>query len=187
MLYETLGRNQLQNERDIAQRRIQAQRSGMSSAQLAAFEMQNIMTSQLGAQQVAQQSLLEMGALEAQFAGMEAQNQANMFELLNTNRASIASIDAQKFSSSGIKQAQELFPDETAENQLIIAKQLSGMELTPAEEKIYKALLKKRTTPPPTIVTNNKSKTKDELYAETMAAQNERYLNGQLGRDKDKT
>jgi hypothetical protein len=144
VLYETLGRTQLQNERDIAQRRMQAQRSGMTSSQLAAFEMQNIMAGQLGAQQVAQQSMLEMAGVEAQYAGLEAQNQANLFEILNSNRASVAAIDAQKYSSSAISQAAELYPDASKAEHLIIAKSILGMELSKEETTIYKTLTSAR-------------------------------------------
>jgi len=134
MLYETLGRSQLQNERDIAQRRIQAQRSGMTSSQLAAMEMQNIMVGQMGAQQVAQQYRQEQALMEQQFAGAEDDIYAGLFNTFNQNAGQIAAVDAQRFSASGLQQIQELFPDAPRDVQLLLAKDYMGYTLSSAEQ-----------------------------------------------------
>lgn len=113
----------------------------MTSAQLAAFEMQNIMAGQLGSQQVAQQALLETAALETQYAGLEAQNQARAFEIMNSNRANVAAIDAQRYASSAISQIKELFPNATPEQLQILARQYLGFDLTADDKKVIKSLI----------------------------------------------
>lgn len=143
MLYDTLGRNQLQTERDIAKRRIMAQRTGMSSSQLAAMEMQNIMVGQLGAKQIADQYRLERAGLETQFAGAEDDIYAGLFETLNANRGQVAAVDAQKFSSSAITQIQEVFPDAPREVQLALVQKFMGYELDSNDQKLIDEYLKK--------------------------------------------
>jgi hypothetical protein len=141
-MYDALGRMQLQTERDIAKRRTQAQRSGMTSSQLAAYEMQNIMTGQLGAQQIAQQYRQEQSMMESQFAGAEDQTRAALFELLNNNNAQIAAVDAQRYAASAYAQVKELFPGADAETQDMLARRMLGQELEPNEEKIVNSYLR---------------------------------------------
>lgn len=139
LLNEMLGRQQLATERDIANRRIQAQRSGMSSAQLAALEVQNIMAGQLGATQVAQQAMLENAAVKSQFAGAEADTRAALFEVLNTNRSNVAAIDAQKYSASAVSQMRELFPNASEGQLLALAKNYLGIELSDSDQALITA------------------------------------------------
>jgi hypothetical protein len=77
-MYRSIGMSQRMMERDIAKRRQQALKSGMSTAQLAAQEQQNILAAQTGAAQIAQQFADQRYGVISQFAGAGAQNYANM-------------------------------------------------------------------------------------------------------------
>lgn len=77
-MYRAIGLSQRQMERDIAKRRQQALKSGMSTAQLAAQEQQNILAAQAGATQIAQQYANDRYGVINQFAGATAQNYANV-------------------------------------------------------------------------------------------------------------
>lgn len=76
-MYRAIGLSQRQMERDIAKRRQQALKSGMSTAQLAAQEQQNILAAQTGAAQIAQQYADQRYSTINQFAGANAQNYAD--------------------------------------------------------------------------------------------------------------
>lgn len=78
MMLRSIGLSQRQMERDIAKRRQQALKSGMSTAQLAAQEQQNILAMQTGATQIAQQYADQRYSTINQFAGNQAQNYANV-------------------------------------------------------------------------------------------------------------
>lgn len=77
-MYRSIGMSQRMMERDIAKRRQQALKSGMSTAQLAAQEQQNILAAQTGAAQIAQQFADQRYGVISQFAGAGAQNYASM-------------------------------------------------------------------------------------------------------------
>lgn len=77
-LYRSIGLSQRQMERDIAKRRQQALKSGMSTAQLAAQEQQNILAMQTGAAQIAQQYADQRYSTINEFAGASSQNYANV-------------------------------------------------------------------------------------------------------------
>ena len=77
-MYRAVGLSQRQMERDIAKRRQQALKSGMSTAQLAAQEQQNILAAQMGATQIAQDYANQRYGVSNQFAGANAQNYANV-------------------------------------------------------------------------------------------------------------
>lgn len=77
-MYRSIGMSQRMMERDIAKRRQQALKSGMSTAQLAAQEQQNILAAQTGAAQIAQQYADQRYGTISQFAGANAQNYANV-------------------------------------------------------------------------------------------------------------
>lgn len=78
MVLRSIGLSQRQMERDIAKRRQQALKSGMSTAQLAAQEQQNILAMQTGAAQIAQQYADQRYSTINQFAGTQAQNYADV-------------------------------------------------------------------------------------------------------------
>lgn len=77
-MYRSIGLSQRQMERDIAKRRQQALKSGMSTAQLAAQEQQNILAAQTGAAQIAQQYADQRYSTINEFAGASSQNYANV-------------------------------------------------------------------------------------------------------------
>ncbi len=67
-------------EQKIRQRRLQALRSGATSAQLAAQELQTLLAAQQGAQAVAEDYLKQRAAIEAQYAGYEYANEIKALE-----------------------------------------------------------------------------------------------------------
>lgn len=67
-------------EQKIRQRRLQALRSGATSAQLAAQELQTLLAAQQGAQAVAEDYLKQRAAIEAQYAGYEYANEIRALE-----------------------------------------------------------------------------------------------------------
>lgn len=75
-MYRQIGMSQLSTERDIAKRRMQSLRSGMSSGQMAAQEMQNILAAQTGAQQIARNYEQQRMGLMTEFAGQKEMNEA---------------------------------------------------------------------------------------------------------------
>ena len=77
-MFRATGMAQRQMERDIAKRRQQALKSGMSTAQLAAQEQQNILAAQSGAAQIAQQYADQRYNTINQFAGYASQNYADV-------------------------------------------------------------------------------------------------------------
>jgi len=130
MMYDAMGKMQLQNERDIFQRRTQAQRSGMSSSQLAALEMQNMQVGQMGAKSMIDELALKESELDMQFAGQEDTINADVFQLLNQNMQSAAAVEAQRFASSAIAQAQDLFPNASQGQILKISQLINGADLS---------------------------------------------------------
>lgn len=136
-MHDMLGRMQLQTERDVADRRMKALRSGTTSSGLAAMEMQNIQAGQIGAQQIMQDARTQRLDVESQYAGAEATNRQYMFEMLNQNTKDVAAIDAQKYSSGVIPQVQDLFPDAPADVIEAIAKSFdSSQELSTDEQNL---------------------------------------------------
>lgn len=79
-LYRYIGLQQQQMEQKIRQRRLQALRSGATSAQLAAQELQTLLAAQQGAQAVAEDYLKQRAAIESQYAGYEYANEIRALE-----------------------------------------------------------------------------------------------------------
>lgn len=134
-MYDILGRQQLQTEKDIIQRRMQATRSGMSSGQLAALELQNIQTSQIGAQQMAQQYDMQRQELMREYAGAEDVNRQYMMEMLNQNMGNAAAIDAQRLQFDVGAQFKGMFGEEAynsldAAEKANLALMFSGQEIS---------------------------------------------------------
>lgn len=73
-MYRAIGMSQRQMERDIAKRRQQALKSGMSTAQLAAQEQQNLLAAQTGATMLAQNYTNQRYNTINQFATARQQN-----------------------------------------------------------------------------------------------------------------
>jgi len=141
-LYDILGRMQLQNEQSIKQRRTQALRSGMTTSGLAALEMQNLQTGQIGAQQIAQEYAQERMQAEAQFAGQEATNRQFMMQQLNQNTLDKAAIEGQMYAASTPMQMQSIFPDAPPEVLELLSRKYNGMGLEKEELKRLEEYLK---------------------------------------------
>ena len=110
-MFDQMGRMQLQSERDIANRRMQALRSGMPSSQLAALELQNVQTAQLGAQQMAQQYDELRMQLGTELAGAEQMMEGDLMREMMQGRVDFEAIDAQRFASDIGAQMREVIPN----------------------------------------------------------------------------
>lgn len=96
-MYRAVGLSQRQMERDIAKRRQQALKSGMSTAQLAAQEQQNILTAQAGATAIAQQYANDRYSTINKFAGVGQQNYATALSQQMQGQQGWASAMAEMF------------------------------------------------------------------------------------------
>ena len=107
-MLRSVGLSQRQMERDIAKRRQQALKSGMSTAQLAAQEQQNILAAQTGATQIAQQYADQRYNTINQFAGAQSQNYANVLgqqvDMQNNTYNNLMSVWAQKYAADMYKE-----------------------------------------------------------------------------------
>jgi hypothetical protein len=110
-MFDQMGRAQLASERDIANRRMQALRSGMPSSQLAALELQNVQTAQLGAQQMAQQYDDIRMQLGTELAGAESMMAGDLTRELLQGRVDMEAIDAQRFTADTAAQMRAMFPN----------------------------------------------------------------------------
>ena len=148
-MMEMIGKMQLQNERAIADRRMKALRSGATSSSLAAMEMQNMQTGQIGAQQIMQDAYQQRMLMEQEYAGKDAMNRQFMFETLNQNTKDVAAIDAQKYSSNIIPGLREEYPDASADVLMVMAQKLQGIPLSKEDTNIlneYRASTSARNT-----------------------------------------
>lgn len=106
-MLRSVGLSQRQMERDIAKRRQQALKSGMSTAQLAAQEQQNILAAQTGATQIAQQYADQRYNTINQFAGAQSQNYANVLgqqvDMQNNTYNNLMNVWAQKYAADMYK------------------------------------------------------------------------------------
>ena len=144
-MYDIIGRNQLQSERDISQRRMQAVRSGMSSSQLAALELQNIQASQIGAQQIAQQYDMQREEMMREFAGAEDLNRQYMAQMLNENMTTASAIDAQRLQFDVGEQfrsalGSDVYDKLSAKEKTALIMMQSGIEI---DGSLQKALMQK--------------------------------------------
>lgn len=128
-LFDQMGRMQLNTERDIAKRRMQALRQGMPSSQLAAMELQNIQTAQLGAQEVSREYDQLRTDMATEFAGQDDMLAHDMFEGIRQGRIDLEAIDAQKFATDFGAQMAEAFGEEQWDNLPMSAK-LSMLQAT---------------------------------------------------------
>lgn len=167
-MYDMLGRMQLQQERQIADQRIAALRSGQTSSQLAAMEMQNLQAGQIGATSILQDARNQRLALEQEFAGKKDMNRYYMLEMLNQNIKDSSAIDAQKFAASGAMQAAEALGSSDPELVLRYINAMTGNELDSSALKAIQEILN-----PTTKKNEVKSKTKEtaQVDAEYEAVQ----------------
>ena len=131
-LFDQMGRMQLQTERDIGQRRMQALRSGMPSSQLAAMELQNVQTAQLGAQQMAREYDQLRMEMDTQLAGAEDMAAYDMFQTLAQGRTDQSAIEAQRFASDLGAQMESLLGAEEwasfdTDQRVMLAQALNGV------------------------------------------------------------
>jgi hypothetical protein len=88
--YRVLGQQQLQLENQIAEQRMHAIKSGVTSAQLASQELANIFAAQSGASQIASQVLKNrVGAAET-FAQQRAAVESDLYGMLVANQQTAA-------------------------------------------------------------------------------------------------
>lgn len=134
-MYDMLGRMQLQNERDIADQRIKALRSGQTSSQLAAMELQNLQAGQIGATSIMQDARNQRMMMEQEYAGQENMNRYYMLEMLGQNNKDLAAIEAQRYASSDLQQLVELFETDPA-TAVAMYKNMLNMDLDDNEQEL---------------------------------------------------
>ena len=133
-LFDQMGRMQLQTEQDIANRRMQALRSGMPSSQLAAMELQNVQTAQLGAQEMAReydQLRLEM---DTALAGAEDMMAHDKFNTLAQGITDMNAIEAQRYAHDLNSQLGDVFGDSWQDMSVLtklgMVQAITGVELS---------------------------------------------------------
>ena len=93
--YRQLGQTQLQLENQIASQRMQALKSGVTSAQLASQELANIFAAQSAAQQVAQNVLQQKTNIADTYNQQRAGVESNLYNMINNNQINAANAYAQ--------------------------------------------------------------------------------------------
>lgn len=93
--YKMLGQQQLQLENQIAAQRMQALKSGVTSAQLASQELANMFAAQSSAQQVAQNVLAQRADVANTFNQQRAGVTDSLYNMLANNQTTAANAYAQ--------------------------------------------------------------------------------------------
>ena len=93
--YKMLGQQQLQLENQIAAQRMQALKSGVTSAQLASQELANMFAAQSSAQQVAQNVLARRADVANTFNQQRAGVTDSLYNMLAHNQTTAANAYAQ--------------------------------------------------------------------------------------------
>lgn len=93
--YRQLGQTQLQLENQIASQRMQALKSGVTSAQLASQELANIFAAQSAAQQVAQNVLQQKTNIADTYNQQRAGVESNLYNMISNNQVNAANAYAQ--------------------------------------------------------------------------------------------
>lgn len=88
--YRALGQQQLQLENQIAEQRMHAIKSGVTSAQLASQELANIFAAQAGASQIAAQVMQNRVSAADTFAKQRAAVEPDLYGMINTNQQTAA-------------------------------------------------------------------------------------------------
>jgi hypothetical protein len=94
-----LGNQQLQLERQIAEQRMRSLRSGTTSAQLAAMELQNMFAGQTAAAGIASQVMQQRISNTQQFAQQRGAIEPGLYDMINQNKATLANVEAQRFAA----------------------------------------------------------------------------------------
>lgn len=93
--YKMLGQQQIELENQIASQRMQAIKSGVTSAQLASQQLANIFAAQSGAAQVAQGVLDQRTSNYANFAQQRANVTSSLYDMLQQNQTTMANANTQ--------------------------------------------------------------------------------------------
>jgi hypothetical protein len=93
--YRAIGQQQLQLENQIAEQRMRAIKSGVTSAQLASQELAGIFAAQSGASQIASQVMQNKVDAANTFAQQRAAVPGDMYSMLNTNQQTATNAYAQ--------------------------------------------------------------------------------------------
>lgn len=93
--YRALGQSQLQLENQIAAERMNAIKSGVTSAQLASREIASMFATQTGAAQVASQMAQNRADMANQFGQQRAAVEGDLWNILNGNQQTAANTYAQ--------------------------------------------------------------------------------------------
>ena len=99
--YRAIGQQQLQLENQIADQRMRAIKSGVTSAQLASQELANIFAAQSGASQIASQVMQNKVSSANTFAQQRAAVSGDMYSMLNANQQTAANAYAQLAATQG--------------------------------------------------------------------------------------
>lgn len=88
--YRALGQQQMQLENQIAEQRMHAIKSGVTSAQLASQELANIFAAQTGASQIASQVMQNRAGAAETFAKQRAAVESDLYGMLVANQQTAA-------------------------------------------------------------------------------------------------
>ena len=93
--YRMLGQQQLQLESEIANQRMQALKSGTTSAQLASQQLANMFAAQSAAQQTAAAVMQQRATMADQYNQQRASVESDLYNLTNNNALTAANAYAQ--------------------------------------------------------------------------------------------
>lgn len=93
--YRLLGQQQLELENQIASQRMQAIKSGVTSAQLASQELANMFAAQSAASSIAQQTMSNRAQQYNTIAQQRASVESDLYGMINSNQATGANVYAQ--------------------------------------------------------------------------------------------
>lgn len=98
--YKQIGYQQQELENTIAENRMKALKSGTTSAQLAAQQLQNMFAAQSGAAQVAGNVMNQRISNAQNFANQRTQAYSGLYDTINTNKQTLATAGAQNYAAS---------------------------------------------------------------------------------------
>jgi hypothetical protein len=97
--YKTLGQKQIELERNISNQRLSALKSGTTSAQLAAMELQNLFASQDAALNINQQYNQSRFATQQESINQRSLVTPDLYNLINQNKTTLANLDTQRYAA----------------------------------------------------------------------------------------
>lgn len=97
--YRLLGQQQLELENQIASQRMQAIKSGVTSAQLASQELANMFAAQSAASSIAQQTMSNRAQQYNTIAQQRASVEPDLYNMINSNQATGANVYAQLYAA----------------------------------------------------------------------------------------